>query len=91
MAFIQHSGQLSQTFAATETRQARLIWLEADRPNPNRGGQTYVVSINGTSVGTYTSSGTGFRPRLSATFAIISGTSYTIHSPGSRLPVIEAV
>ncbi|CAN0582007.1 unnamed protein product, partial [Laminaria digitata] len=82
MAFVQRVGQLSQIFTATSSKQVRLVWQEADRPNPNRGGQTYIVAVNGTSVGTYTSSGTGFRQRISDTFSLVSGEPYVITFTG---------
>lgn len=94
MAFVQGDGQLSQTFTATASRRVRLAWLEADRPF--WGGETYIVSVNGVSVGSFTSYSTVFQQRLSSPFDITMGGSFTItfagQSPGvDRSSLIDSV
>jgi hypothetical protein len=94
MAFIQMTGTISQTFTATETKRVRLVWLEADRPS--WGGQTYVVTVNGASVGSFSSSSTTFQQRMSSAFDIVAGTGFTIVFAGQsatedRTSLIDSV
>ncbi len=85
LAFLQADGTLSQTFTATETRRVVITWMEADRPIV--GGQKYVVSVNGTPLGTYTSSVTNWTRRVSAPFDIVTGSTYTITFAGTSAGV----
>ena len=74
---LQASQVLSQTFVATDTSGLVLGWLDANRTN-NGGAHSYTVTVNGTSVGTYTSGFNGFVAETSAEFGVIAGQSYTV-------------
>ena len=74
---LQGGQVLSQTFVATATSGLALNWIDANRTN-NGGPHSYTVTINGVSVGTYTSGFGGFVAETSAKFGVTAGQSYTV-------------
>lgn len=93
-AFVQIAGSLTKTFTATASGDFRLSWYHADRPT--LGGQTYVVTVNGVSVGTFSPQVKTFVRVVSAPFSLTAGNSYTVaftgQSPGvDRSALIDSV
>nr|WP_295671633.1 PEPxxWA-CTERM sorting domain-containing protein [Sphingomonas sp.] len=74
---LQGGQVLSQTFVAAETAGLMLNWADANRTN-NGGAHSYTVTVNGATVGTYTSGFGGFVAKSSAKFGVVSGQSYTV-------------
>ena len=74
---LQGAQVLSQTFVAAETAGLALNWADANRTN-NGGAHSYTVTVNGATVGTYTSGFGGFVAKSSAKFGVVSGQSYTV-------------
>ena len=73
---LQNAQVLSQTVVATSNGALALTWLDANRTN-NGGAHSYSVTVNGTSVGSFTSGFGGFVAK-SATFNGTTGQSYMI-------------
>lgn len=93
-AFVQIEGHLTQTFTATTSGTFVFSWYEADRPD--LGGQTYIVKLNGVSLGTYHPIGSTFVRQVSTPFQLAAGTVYTVsfegQSPGvDRSALIDSV
>lgn len=84
-AFVQLSGVLTKTFVATATGPFYFRWKHADRPD--FGGQTYIVTINGNPIGTYSPTDQAFRRVQSAPFALSTGSTYTLSFAGQSSSV----
>lgn len=84
-AFVQGQGTLSQTFTADGNGVGTVSWLDTNRSNTG-GLQSYDVSIfDGTStvsLGSFTSAVGSFTARTSSSFALVSGTQYTLSFTG---------
>ncbi len=78
---LQANQTLTQTVVATATGGLALSWIDANRNN-NGGLHSYTVSVNGASLGTYTSGFGAFVARTSGKFGAIAGQSYTISFDG---------
>lgn len=83
--FMQGLGGAAQSFTVPTSGTYRLTWWDAGRPAGSSGGsswsgnETYIVKINTTVVATMsTTSGQAFTRKSSATFNLVSGTSYTL-------------
>lgn len=74
---LQASQVLSQTVTATSNGALGLTWLDANRTN-NGGAHSYTVTVDGASLGTFTSAAGGFVTKSAATFNGVAGQSYTI-------------
>ena len=85
--FVQASGFIEQTFVANDTGSFSLSWLDAGRPAPFLGEQTYNVTLSslaGSVIlgGFSTTDDSGFTPRSTGPFQLASGTSYTLRFQG---------
>lgn len=74
---LQGGQVLSQTFVATATTGLSVDWLDTNRTN-NGGAHSYTLTINGATIGTYTSGFFGFVTNSSAQFLGVAGQSYTV-------------
>lgn len=74
---LQNAQVLSQTVLATSNGALALTWLDANRTN-NGGAHSYSVTVNGVSVGSFTSGFGGFVAKSAATFNGVAGQSYVI-------------
>ena len=73
---LQKSQVLSQTIVATSNSTLALTWLDANRTN-NGGLHSYTVTVNGVSLGEFTSQA-GFLAKAAPTFTGTSGGVYKI-------------
>ena len=74
---LQGAQVLTQTVLATNTGSLILNWIDANRTN-NGGAHSYFVTVNGLTIGTFTSGFGGFTPQFTNAFGVIAGNSYTI-------------
>ncbi len=74
---LQGSQVRSQTVVATSTSGLSLNWSDANRTN-NGGAHSYTVTVNGATLGTYTSGFGGFVAKSTGAFGVVAGNSYTI-------------
>jgi len=74
---LQGGQVLSQTVVASATSGLSLNWIDANRTN-NGGPHSYTVTVNGATLGTYTSGFSGFAAESTGPFGVIAGQSYTI-------------
>lgn len=87
-SFVQSTGNLTQTFTASNTGAYALSWLDRQRSN-NGGPQTYAVSLSAANIanvvlGTFTADNTGaWTNRMGASnFVLAAGTAYTLTFSG---------
>lgn len=85
--FVQGLSVVSQSFTATETGTGVLSWIDASRSNnPGGGAQTYEVTLStlagSVSLGTFTTSSTGWTTRTTSAFALTNGETYTLSFNG---------
>lgn len=99
-AFVQAAGVLSQTFVSDVSGSFAVSWLEAGRPSGVQfGDETYNVTINGTSLGTFSSqTNQPFTLTTSDPFNFVLGNTYTLSfngltpfSSGDNTVFIDAV
>lgn len=75
---MHQGGQvLSQTVVATSNGALALTWIDANRTN-NGGLHSYTATVNGASLGSYTSAFGAFAAKSGTRFNGVSGQSYTI-------------
>ena len=87
-SFVQSTGNLSQTFTASNTGAYALSWFDRQRSN-NGGPQTYSVSLSAANIadvvlGTFTADNTAaWTSRAgAANFVLAAGTAYTLTFSG---------
>jgi hypothetical protein len=94
MSFVQFNQTISQTFTATASGDVRLVWYDQARQGFG-GVETYSVTINGTTVATFAPTNSSFQRRVSTTFALTSGVSYTIafvgQTSGDNSALIDSI
>ncbi len=73
---LQANQILAQTVVATATGGLTLDWIDSNRVN--YGIHSYAVTVNGASLGTFTSAYGPFVARATAEFGVVAGQSYTI-------------
>ncbi len=73
---LQANETLSQTVVATATGGLALNWIDTNRNG--YGIHSYTVTVNGATLGTYSSTYGAFVPKTSGEFGVVAGQSYTI-------------
>lgn len=87
-ALVQGTTLIEQTITATKSGSFRVVFMMAGRPSGSTwgGNQTVNVTINGTSIGSFsTTSGAPFVSRITGAFSMTNGSTYALRFTGAAV------